>query len=571
MNHRFIATMATASVSIAGAANAANVNVSADITTSVTWTADNVYNLTEQIYVQPGASLTIEAGTVIASTPTANGSGSLAVTRGGKIFANGTQESPIIFTSTNDTATWVDGDPKTGTWREAANEWGNLTIMGRAYVSNSFVDGNSATFGNNESPMEGLIPDFAGDPNTIYGGTDDDYSAGALAYVSIRYGGRVVGLANELNGLSLGGIGRGTDIDHIEIMNNVDDGIEIWGGTVNLRYVNIWNIGDDSFDIDQGWRGSAQNGLIVQGYSLDAGQGSGVGDNMCETDGAENSDAQPVTTAQIANFTLVGQPIDGDGATVWRDGARVQYNQCIIMDCGEKVVRPDGDDGDGAAGYGFNGTLTLAQVFTTPYTSVSTVNAGGIKSAGGAGSLYTAQTSGFLAQIADSVLYNNSNYADFDAFGQNAASKENVIEPGTMPITSIVRDMPVIRGGKVMQRVSSINPMPQGAATSAVGMIGANGFVEETSYRGGFAPNENWLCGWTAAEAFGMVDVPVEFCVEQADCPTDLNGDGVTSGADVGIFLSMWGTDDPAGDFDGNGIVGGADFGILLAAFGPCV
>ena len=178
---------------------------------------------------RPALLRTTEAGLVIASTRTSDGSGSIAVTRGAKIQARGTADEPIIFTSTNDTATWVDGDPKTGTWREAANEWGNLTIMGRAYVSNSFVDGNSATFGNNESPMEGLIPDFAGDPNTAYGGTDDDYSAGALAYVSIRYGGRVVGLANELNGLSLGGIGRGTDIDHIEIMNNVDDGIEIWG------------------------------------------------------------------------------------------------------------------------------------------------------------------------------------------------------------------------------------------------------------------------------------------------------------------------------------------------------
>ena len=69
-------------------------------------------------------------------------------------------------------------------------------------------------------------------------------------------------------------------------MNNVDDGIEIWGGTVNIKYFNIWNIGDDSFDIDQGWRGKAQFILIVQGYSTNASQGSGVGDNCIETDGA---------------------------------------------------------------------------------------------------------------------------------------------------------------------------------------------------------------------------------------------------------------------------------------------
>jgi hypothetical protein len=100
---------------------------------SMTWTADNTYNLQEQIFVLPGATLTIEAGTVVASTPTANGSGSLAVTRGAQIFVNGTLENPVIMTSTND-----DFE----TWREAANEWGNLTVMGDAYISNSFVDGN---------------------------------------------------------------------------------------------------------------------------------------------------------------------------------------------------------------------------------------------------------------------------------------------------------------------------------------------------------------------------------------------------------------------------------------------
>ena len=168
--------------------------------------------------------------------------------------------------------------------------------------------------------MEGLQPP-AGSTIAQYGGGNDDDDSGTLDYVSIRYGGRVVGLNNELNGLSLGGIGRGTDIDFVEIMNNVDDGIEIWGGTVNLKHFSIWNIGDDSLDIDQGWRGKAQFGLIVQGYSLDANQGSGVGDNCIEMDGAEDSDYQPVTTASLYNMTVIGQPVDGDGATAWRDNA----------------------------------------------------------------------------------------------------------------------------------------------------------------------------------------------------------------------------------------------------------
>ena len=122
----------------------------------------------------------------------------------------------------------------------------------------------------------------------------------------------------------------------------------IWGGTVNLKYVNIWNIGDDSFDIDQGWRGKAQDIFIVQGYSADASQGSGVGDNCFETDGAEDSDWQPVTTAAIYNATVIGQPVDGDHGTAWRDGCRMQYRNCIFMDLGHKLIQFDNIDGDGA-------------------------------------------------------------------------------------------------------------------------------------------------------------------------------------------------------------------------------
>ncbi len=554
MNRLFISSLSVL-VGISSAASAAEILVTEDISTSTTWTADNTYNLQNQIYVLPGATLTIEKGTRIASTPTVDGAGSLAVCRGAKIFALGTAEEPIVMTSTADD----------GTWREACNEWGNLTIMGSAYISNSFEAGNTATFGaGNQSPMEGLTPEFPGDPRAIYGGGDDEDNSGALSHLSIRYGGRVVGLTNELNGLSLGGIGRGTDIDHIEIMNNVDDGIEIWGGTVNLRYVNIWNIGDDSFDIDQGWRGSAQYGLIVQGFSRDASQGSGVGDNMCETDGAENSDAQPVTTAQIANFTLIGQPIDGDGATAWRDGARVQYNQCIIQDCGEKVVRPDGDDGDGASGYGHNGTLTLAQVFTTPANTTSSANDSGIAAAGGAAYLYSAQVGGTLAGINDSVLYNNVNYSDFNSLN---GARDNVVAAKAMPIVSLERDLPVVRGGKVQQRVVSIDPRAAGQAVSANGANGENGFVEAASFRGGFGDTV-WLCGWSATDEFGFLATPDESCAAIVDCPADFDGDGFVGGGDIGSLLSNWGT--PNGDLNGDGTTNGADFGVLLTSFGPC-
>ncbi len=506
-----LAVVTMIGLSFIGNAKAAEIMVADNIETSTTWTADNVYNLQQQIYVLPGATLTIEPGTLVQST--AGVGGSLAVCRGAKIFVNGTQENPVIMTSTNDTL---------DSWHEGANEWGNLTIMGNALVSASHYggepvgDNTKEPTGMNEKQMEGLVADFDGDPKVMYGGNDDNDDSGSISYLSLRYGGRVIGLANELNGLSLGGIGRGTDIDHVEIMNNVDDGIEIWGGTVNLKYVNIWNVGDDSFDIDEGWRGKAQFGLIVQGFSADADQGSGVGDNCFETDGAEDSDAQPVTTATVYNFTVVGQPIDGDGGTTWRDNARMQYRNCIFMDLGEKLVRFDDDDGDGANGYGYNGTLSWEETWQTDYTHShdysATVNAITPEPAVDAFNhpevLYQTQFSGKLAEITDSIFYNNLHpdaYTEADARGVRDAENNNVTAD-VSPIQSITRANPVTKGGKTMLRVTSINPLPANDALSSVDSAPDGEFFTSAQYRGGFSPTNNWLQGWSAVDAYGMLE-----------------------------------------------------------------
>ena len=527
-------------MALSGIANAGT-DVNANIAGSAHWTkAGAPYHLKTQIYVLPGATLTIDAGVVVASF--VDDQGSLAVCRGAKIYVNGTAEEPVIMTSAEDVATWtgsvvttggtggtVDsivtmGDPKTGTWREACNEWGNLTLMGNALISASHYGGSPVVINNegtirtndkcpnglNEKTMEGLVADYVGDSKVLYGGDDDDDDSGSITYLSLRYGGKVVGLANELNGLSMGGIGRSTDVNHVEIMNNVDDGIETWGGTVNYKYINIWNIGDDSFDVDEGWRGSAQYGLIVQGYSIDASQGSGVGDNCFETDGAEDSDAQPVTTARISDFTVVGQPISGDHGTAWRDNARVQYDGCVWMELGEQLVKFDGDDGDGASGYGYNGTLSWADTWTTDYTVYSTVNLCGADPA----VLYQAQTSGKLAQITNSLFYNNphasayteaTNVGVFDTGNNNAESV-------TSPIQAVVRGAPVTKGGKTMIPVTFINPCAADGVTA-----------------GGFS-NINWLASWSVVDAYGMTDTSMNAS------NGDMNVDGQVDLADYAIF-----------------------------------
>ncbi len=501
-----------AGLGAAGVANGGEVLVTSDITTSTTWTPDNTYNLQDQIYVRNGATLTIKAGTIVASDT--NIGGSLAVAKGSQIFVLGTSQKPVIMTSKADVATWTAG-PKTGTWRQAQNEWGNLTIMGEAYISeNAIVTNTPSCNASNVADMEGLT---SGPSTDRYGGGDDSDDSGTLKYLSIRYGGKKIALNNELNALSLGGIGRGTDIHHIDIMNNVDDGIEIWGGTVNIKYFNIWNIGDDSFDVDQGWRGKAQFGLIVQGYSTQAAQGSGTGDNIFETDGAEQSDYQPVTTAVVYNVTAIGQPISGDHATAWRDNARVQYRNCIFMDLGERLVSFDNVDGDGGAGYGNGGTLSWAATWTTDWDMVPAhANDCGLRS-----TYYPAQTSGKLAEIKDSVFFNNNNgsaYTEATARGvvPGNGTNNNVVEPAGSPIRQIVRGPNVSYLGLTMQPVIALDPRPAHDALASVGAAPADGFFTPAQYRGAFQPesaNPNlkpvpWICGWTASDAFGFVDYP---------------------------------------------------------------
>lgn len=585
----------------ASGAGGAQIDVDDDIAVSTTWTADNTYNLVDQIYVLPGATLTIEPGTVIASTPTVNGSGSLAVTRGAKIIAQGTKDNPIIFTSSNDVATWdpdpshpTGGDPRTGVWREAANEWGNLTIMGRAFVANTIdVESNVETCdADNISPMEGLIAAFPGDPNVIFGGGDDDDDSGTLEYVSIRYGGRVVGLGDELNGLSLGGVGRGTDINYVEIMNNVDDGIEIWGGTVNLKHFAIWNIGDDSLDVDQGWRGKAQFGLIVQGYSVDASQGSGVGDNMIEADGAERADAQPVTTVTLYNMTLIGQPAPGAGdhGIAYRDGARLQVRNSIIMDVGDKVLRNDHSDGEGSIGYGFNGTLSFMDTWTTPYDNVPAH----MFDCDDPAAVYQAQSQGdpsigqgFLNEVTDTVFFRNLNNAysgtstnqgadevGMTISGGSNPAKGNVVIPGfddvDAPVVSVTRGPAVVKGGHTMLPVIALDPRAANEAVTSEAMAPNDGFFTPVAYRGAFGPNENWLCTWTAADAYGMSVPPPGGC-DAGACAGDIDGNNTVNVFDLLALLGAWGVNPghPA-DLDGNGTVNVFDLLALLGNWGSC-
>ena len=531
-----------AAVAAAGAASAATVYHAGDISNSVTWKATDTHNMTNRVTLLPGATLTIDPGTVIASD-----GGSLAVTAGAQIFAKGTKDAPITFTSINDDF---------ATWRPVCQEWGSLAIMGEGIISSHVYKGavkngtdvnTPAAVGTHVRTMEGLLASGNGSEN--YGGNNDDYDAGTLSYVSFRYGGQVLEEASELNGLSLGGIGRETQIDHIEIMNNVDDGIEIWGGTVCMKYVSIWNIGDDSLDCDQGWRGKVQHGLIVQGYSADAKQGSGVGDNCIEMDGSEDSDCEPHTTSTLYNFTVIGNHTMGDHGMALRDNVRLQVRNSIFMDVPDALIDEEAD-GDGGSGWDFaQGDTVDGKGEYTPRTALKSVpnmedtygiafNANSslgdldrITAAGftGAG-IYWAQSDGYMNELTDTVLYNvNVGGGHITQIETAGHAGYDVVTAVSLPIAAYTRGPEVSLYGDTLtcSPVISLDPRAANDAVAADSLPTSDGFFDQVSYRGAFSPNYNWLEGWTAADEYGLTD-------------TSANAAGVTiGGVATGITFSF--------------------------------
>ncbi|RLD24363.1 MAG: hypothetical protein DRI71_02785 [Bacteroidetes bacterium] len=245
-----------------------NVVVSGALTENTTWTADLIYELASKVVVEDGVTLTIEPGTIIKGR---TGSGSLAtallVARGGKIMANGTAAKPIIFTSIEDNIE-IGQLAGSNLGEEDKDKWGGLIILGKAPIS--------AENGDTEAQIEGIPPE---DSFGLYGGSNATDNSGTMTYVSIRHGGAEIGAGNEINGLTLGGVGNGTTLDNIEIFATLDDGIEFFGGTVNVSNLIISYQGDDGVDIDQNYAGTVDNFLVMHG-------GSGTDEGL-EIDGPE--------------------------------------------------------------------------------------------------------------------------------------------------------------------------------------------------------------------------------------------------------------------------------------------
>lgn len=246
-----------------------NVVVTSNITENTTWNASEIYELAGRITVESGATLTIEPGTIIkGQAGTGANATALLIARGGMIMAEGTASLPIIFTSVADEITKEQvaaGNFASPNLDADANGlWGGVIILGNATISASNDAGNDVS----EIQIEG-IPTT--DPNGLYGGSNDTDNSGMFKYVSIRHGGANIGSGNEINGLTLGGVGSGTTIENVEIIGNQDDGIEFFGGTVNVNNVLVLNAGDDAVDTDQSWAGTLDNFIVICGSATDHG------------------------------------------------------------------------------------------------------------------------------------------------------------------------------------------------------------------------------------------------------------------------------------------------------------
>ena len=296
---------ATATVTVNG-----SFTLSGTYTTNKTLTADKIWELKGRVFIADGATLTIPAGTIIkAAGGTGTDSSFICIARGGKIDAQGTADKPIIMTTVADDITVGQ---KNGSNLNDSNVglWGGLLVLGKA--PGSFK--NDVT----EFQIEG-IP--AEETNGLYGGNDPADNSGTIKYVSIRHGGTSIGEDNEINGLTLGGVGTGTTISHVEVVGNQDDGIEFFGGTVNASNLIVWGQGDDGLDIDQSYAGTISNSIVIANSTSDHG---------LEIDGPEGSMDD---SFKLENITLIGDGTAGNGEYAdFRKGALGSVNNLFAYD-----------------------------------------------------------------------------------------------------------------------------------------------------------------------------------------------------------------------------------------------
>lgn len=549
------------------------------LTASYRMAATNEYHLDGVVIVNSGVTLTIEPGTVVRGynelSTFANRPGTLIVDRGGKINASGTAAKPIIFTDQWDNN--VPGQtpgPVTRTWRyraggssnkDLANHtynyaqlgqlhgvWGGVVICGKAFCNwNKSV---TPALGAAQIPCEGI-----GSVANVYGGgNDDNDSSGVFKYVQIRYGGYTLADGSEINGLTLYCVGRGTELHHVEVYNNQDDGIEWFGGTVNAKYLVVWGAGDDTFDSDAGFRGKNQFLFGVQQNLGGTKYESGMADKGMEMDGTENANVaspsatgmqEPFSASSWYNVTLAGWNGGDDtitnpsrpyrnGAVTMRDNASPQIWNSVFMHFGHfgTLVENVSGVGNYHTDYRFN-TDNLSG--NLPATSAASGSGATVDRQ----HLYQGQQAGRQATVKDCVFWATGDvtcpsglsgtsvtyggdgtkgpvFSGGDNFDVLAAGYNNVdvFENADLPVKSVgvtAYNRDSVWGGSSYatlvganavagDNISTINPLADHGAVAAAVAVPGDGWLTPAAYRGAFDASNNWAQGWTTIAKLGV-------------------------------------------------------------------
>jgi hypothetical protein len=276
------------------------------ISSDRTLKANYTYTIRGIVYVTNGAKLTIEPGTTIHGETSSKGA--LVITRGSRIIADGTKDKPIIFTSDASA-------PKRG-------DWGGVVICGKAPTNASF-NGQAGV-----GQVEGGVNN--GEGLGLYGGVDAADNSGILHYVRIEYAGYAYLPDNELNGLTLAGVGNGTKIDYVEIYKANDDAIECFGGTVNLKHTVFVSTLDDDYDTDNGWSGQVQFGIVLRDSSI---ADISKSESFESDNDANGSALTPQTRGVYSNMTIIGPraTTSNVGNSLFLAGAQIRRNSSISI------------------------------------------------------------------------------------------------------------------------------------------------------------------------------------------------------------------------------------------------
>lgn len=436
-------------------------NVTTNVTTDTTWSSDNVYHLSGFITVD-GATLNIEPGTIIkAAAGTGTDASALIISRAATINAVGSPSASIIFTA--------EADPMDGSWGpDEGSAWGGLIILGNAPLNSdrnkeSWTEGTTIT-----DTVEG-IPTFLPEASRVFGGTDPEDSSGALSYVSVRFGGSALAEDAEINGLTLGGVGRGTQIDHIEVFANSDDSIEFFGGTVDVKYAVAAYGGDDGFDYDQGWEGRGQFWAYIGGPVASS---DFEPDNGGEHDGETSFNAgRNIGGGKVYNATYVGNGEKGFALRI-RDNAYAVYKNSIFTGW-PNGIRIEADSG---IRFPSNGETESLIDITNNIWDFAALDL-------------------FHGDEDDTLGAGSSNLDDDESFLADAGNM-NTVEDALLGGISRLAD-----GG--------FDPRPQAGSPALSNELAnlpeGDDFFEEVSYQGAFSKDNNWMQGWTYLSEAGYL------------------------------------------------------------------